>query len=124
MEKLYQIATLLYLERASKNFSGQSDTTRVLADTGFSILAEQLDCYAALPILIIGLEARTDQQRIIVLDLIEKSLAKFRSRSLEGVQRMVQTAWIQDDLETDKDLDYVTKVDTIVTSNNIIPTFA
>jgi hypothetical protein len=122
--ELYQLAALLYLERVSRNFSGASDMTSSLTESAFTILKQLDSCNVPLPLFILGLEARTDEQRIIVLGLIERTRKTSLSKSLENVHSMLQAAWTQDDLETDKDLDYVLKLDTLVTSHLIIPTFA
>ncbi|KAK9777750.1 putative Fungal-specific transcription factor domain-containing protein [Seiridium cardinale] len=122
--EMYQIMVLIYLERASRNFSGQSDKITSLVERGFKIM-EQLDTSnGPLPLFILGLEARTDQQRMFILDTIERSAALSRLRSLETVGRLLQAAWIQDDLDTQNDVDYVLKLDTLITSNPIMPTLA
>ncbi|KAH6647181.1 fungal-specific transcription factor domain-containing protein [Truncatella angustata] len=122
--ELYQIAALIYLERTSCNFSGQSIKIMRLVERGFEIFQQQDTSSASLAIFILGLEARSDEQRKFILDLIERNATRSNLRSLEAVSRMLQAAWNQDDLETENDVNYVLKLDTIINSNNIIPALA
>ncbi|KAH8705764.1 fungal-specific transcription factor domain-containing protein [Talaromyces proteolyticus] len=123
--ELYKLASLIYLERVSSNFSGQSNMISSHAERAFQLLETIKDGQVPFPLFVLGCEAKTEGRRILILDLIEKAGKISRSRSLAGLHRMVQAAWTQDDLvEHDNDLDYVLKLDAIITSNNIIPTFA
>lgn len=122
--EMYQVAALIYLERASRNFSGQSEKIQRLVERGFYVLGIVDKCIAALPLFIIGLEARTDEQRLLMLRLIERASSVSKLRSLETAGRLVKAAWIQDDLETENEVDYVMKLDTIITKHSIIPTLA
>jgi hypothetical protein len=122
--ELYKLAALIYLERVSNNFSGQSEKIDRYVARAFEILAGMTTCDLPFPLLVFGCEARTDDRRMAILDVIEETTAVSRSRSLGGVQRMVQAIWVQDDLQTENELDYVMKLDTVITSNIIMPPFA
>ena len=122
--ELYRLGALIYLERASKSFSGRSEKVDLLVEQAFGILTHLLTCNAALPLFIVGLEARTDKNRRVILDLLEDTLQTSQSKSLEVVRHMMQEAWIQDDLEIDVDLDYMIKLDTIISANHTVPAFA
>ncbi|KAI0127358.1 fungal-specific transcription factor domain-containing protein [Xylariales sp. AK1849] len=122
--ELYKLAALIYLERVSKNFSGRSDKIDSYVERAFEILGKSPIWNLPLPLFLFGCEARTDERRWVIMEIIEQTAKSPSSRSLEGVRRMVQAVWVQDDLETNNELDYVTKLDAVVTSNAIIPTFA
>lgn len=122
--ELYRLAALVYLERASMNFSGVSDDISSLAESGFAIMRQANQCNAPLPLFVLGLEARSDEQRVTVLDVIENTMQTSSLKSLEGVRSMLQAAWTQDDFRAEQDLDYVTKLDVIMTANAAVPTFS
>lgn len=122
--QLYQIASLIYLERASRNFSGRSTKIDALVERGYHILRHSDISNVVLPVFILGLEAKEDGARMLILELIDGKATGTHLRSLEAVNRLLQFAWVQDDLETEKDVDYVLKLDTIITSNSIIPALA
>jgi hypothetical protein len=122
--ELYKLTALVYLERVSQNFSGLSEQINAYVAKAFEILAEMKTCDLPIPLFIFGCEARTEESRMTILDLLEEPENVTHSRSLEGVRRMVQAIWVQDDLEIENELDYVMKLDTVITSNYIIPPFA
>jgi hypothetical protein len=122
--ELYKLAGLIYLERISKNFSGQSEKINSYTSRAFQFLDGMGTCYLAFPLLIFGCEARTDNHRMTILDLIERTTKEVRSSTLEGVRSLIQSVWIQDDLETENELNYVMKLNTVISSTSIIPIFA
>lgn len=78
----------------------------------------------AFPLLIVGCEARTDDQRMSILDIIERTMKTSSLRSLRGLWNIFQRIWVQDDLAVDHEIDYLTKLDAIITSHYVMPTFA
>ncbi|KAH8647183.1 fungal-specific transcription factor domain-containing protein [Xylariales sp. PMI_506] len=123
--ELFKLASLIYLERASSSLSGSSDKISTYVERAFRLLGSMHSCDLPFPLFILGCEASDEVQRKLILDLIEQALAVAHSRGMAGVQRMLEAAWTQDDLVgADNELDYMFKLDTLITSNNIIPTFA
>lgn len=118
--ELYRLATLIYLGRAA-NSLGQEIGSRWI-EKAFSIL-ERLDAYPRpFPLLIFGLEATTDEQRITLLDIISRTENIVATRSLSFIRLMIQSIWVQDDL-ADKELNYVDRLSIILSSNEALPTF-
>jgi hypothetical protein len=88
------------------------------------VLLDNLETFnPAFPLLIVGCEARTDEQRMKILEHIEKA-TKFSSlRSLHGLRNILQQIWVQDDLTVDYELDYLSKLDAVISSYQIMPSF-
>lgn len=122
--EMYRLASLIYLERASRNFSGTSDKIDHWLSLAFNLLQLPLRMKHSFPMFIIGCEARTDEKRIIILDSIDKSQAFRPTAAMAIVRDMLQSAWALKDLETDRELDYITKLDTVISGCEMMPTFA
>ncbi|KAF1816827.1 hypothetical protein P152DRAFT_504320 [Eremomyces bilateralis CBS 781.70] len=120
--KLYQLATLVYLERTSTKLSGQSEKVTQIVDSAFSIFRELETCQWPFPLLIFACEARGDGERMVILDLIAKTERKAHVRSLESLKTMVRFVWTQDDL-AEGPIDYADKMSTLMSISDSVPSF-
>ncbi|KAF2452770.1 fungal-specific transcription factor domain-containing protein, partial [Lineolata rhizophorae] len=107
--ELYRFASLIYLERLSKNFSGLSAKVDAWVDEAFRVVAELDTCERPFPLFIVACEAKTDERRDMVFELLDRTAAENRSRPLDRVKRMLEVLWVQDDLVIGEDLDYAKK---------------
>lgn len=121
--RLYQLSMLVYLNRACEVFHKHSTKTQAYVDEAFAIFRRLEACEWQFPVFIIGCEAHTDEQRIIILDLISRTEKKRSSRSFNYVQHLSQAIWAQDDL-TAGTSSYWDKLSAIITSCSIVPSFA
>ena len=119
--ELYRLAVLIYLERSSGNISNESSKISAWVDRGFKLLDELQACNWPLVLFIFGLEARSDAQRLKLLNLVSKSEKETRARNLETAKALVRMSWVQDDLGT-KYIDYVEKLDMLLSSSEVLPT--
>ena len=121
--ELFKLAALIYLKRASRNFSGISPQIDAMVERVY-VLLDSLEAFnPAFPLLIIGCEARTDEQRIQILEHIEKGMQTSSLRGLHGLRDILQHIWVQDDLAVDYELDYLNRLDAVITSYRIMPSF-
>jgi Fungal specific transcription factor domain len=121
--ELFKLAALIYLKRASRNFSGTSPRIEAMVERAY-ILLDGLETFSpAFPLLIIGCEARTDEQRMRILEHIEIAMMTSSLRSLHGLQMILQQIWVQDDLAVDYEPDYLTRLNAVITSYRIMPSF-
>ncbi|KAK9427515.1 fungal-specific transcription factor domain-containing protein [Lipomyces doorenjongii] len=121
--ELFKLAALIYLKRASRNFSGTSPQIDAMVERAY-VLLDDLEAFnPAFPLLIIGCEARTDVQRMRILEHIERAMKTSSLRSLHGLQNILQQIWVQDDLAVDYELDYLNRLDAVITSYRIMPSF-
>jgi hypothetical protein len=121
--ELYKLASLIYLERQSTNFSGQSEEIESWTGRAFPLLAQLSEFEQPFPLFILGCEARTDEQRGVVLELIARTDLVSRSRNLQYIAHIIRSNWVQDDL-ADGMLDYGEKLESIFNSMEIVPSFA
>ncbi|PQE15835.1 Zinc-finger transcription factor protein [Rutstroemia sp. NJR-2017a BBW] len=120
---LFKLAALIYLKRASRNFSGTSVHIDAMVERAYILLDELETSNSAFPLLIIGCEARADEQRMRILQHIEKAVKTSSLRSLHELQSILQQIWVQDDLAVDYELDYLNRLDAIISSYQIMPSF-
>ncbi|KAH8900612.1 hypothetical protein GQ53DRAFT_708499 [Thozetella sp. PMI_491] len=123
MMELYKLAALVYLKRASRNFSGTCQQIDRMVEKAHILLNDPESFNPAFPLLIIGCEARTDEQRMRILEHIEKATKTSSLRSLDGLRNILQQIWVQDDLAVDYELNYLNRLDAVIGSYQIMPSF-
>jgi hypothetical protein len=124
MMELFKLAGLIYLTRASRNFSGISPQIDTMIERAYVLLDDLETFNPTFPLLIVGCEARTDKQRMRILEHIERAMTTSSLRSLRELRNILQQIWVQDDLAVDYELDYLNKLDAVISSYQIIPSFA
>ncbi|OQE03170.1 hypothetical protein PENSOL_c001G05336 [Penicillium solitum] len=120
--ELFQLATLVYLNRAFGNTLESAAETQQRVERAFSIFSELSSCERQYPLFILGCEARTDAERCIVMDLISRTEKGDSSRSLFITKKLIQAIWVQDDL-SQGEIDYTGKLSAIMSCCTILPTF-
>ncbi|KAF1846635.1 uncharacterized protein K460DRAFT_395983 [Cucurbitaria berberidis CBS 394.84] len=118
--QLFQLAMLVYLNRATENLLDQSVRTQQQIEKGFALLSQLASCERQFPVFVLGCEARTDDQRTIILDLIARTESRDSSRSFNHVKLLVQAVWAQDDL-ANWGLKYWDKLSSIISCCTIVP---
>jgi hypothetical protein len=121
--ELYKLSALIYLERASRNFSSHSPKLTSYVEDAFAILSGLQSCKLAFPLFILGCEAQSDERRRMILNLIKDDEHTEVSR-MEGIRRLIQAAWAQDDLEPEEVVDYSMKLSAVMNGHLIVPCFA
>ncbi|PYI11204.1 hypothetical protein BO78DRAFT_358676 [Aspergillus sclerotiicarbonarius CBS 121057] len=119
--ELFQSAMLVYLHRSSGALLDPSDIEERIAKA-FATFSRVQSCERQLPLFILGCEARTDDERHTVLDLITRTEKMASSRSFFLVRRMIEAIWVQDDL-SNNGIDYAAKLSAIISCCNILPSF-
>ena len=120
---LYQLSLLLLLNRSSNGLIDKPIKTQQLIDKAFSIFARLSSCKQQFPIHVIGCEARTDEQRALILDIISRTENMSSSRSFNYTKRILQAVWAQDDLRDGNNLGYHDKLNWVISHCMIVPAF-
>jgi hypothetical protein len=121
--ELFKLAGLIYLKRASRNFSGTSPQIDAMVERAYILLDDLETFNPAFPLLIIGCEARADEQRMRILEHIERAMKTSSLKSLHGLRNILQQIWVQDDLAVEYELDYLNRLDAVISSYQIMPNF-
>lgn len=121
--RLYQIAALIYLTRVSESISGEPRNMQPLLDSVFAEISRMNSCDLQFPLLILGYEARTDEQRIIILDLIQKTEESPTGRMLGCFRNGLKALWVQEDLAADQEFvpNYMDRLSAIISKSRFIP---
>lgn len=124
--ELYQMATRIYLVRASQSPWEPAANLDPLIDAAFSGPAQYCNCEHFFPLLILACEAHKDEQRVAIINLIERTQRDARIRSVQGVKDTIQSIWVQQDLHKDDDVlvDYLGIMSAVISSSNSVPSFA
>jgi hypothetical protein len=120
--ELYRLAILIYINRVTRNRVDQSTRVQQQIDSAFTFLSRLNSCERQFPLFILGCEARTDEQRAMILDLISRTENTIYSRSLNYVKILIRKIWTQDDL-ADRELDYWDKLTSIISCCSVVPSF-
>lgn len=118
--ELYRLAALVYIHRASNDLLNHEPQTQRDIDRGFLLLSKMDACERQFPIFVLGCEARTDEQRGIIMDLISRTEKRVTSRSFNHVTVLLQAVWAQDDL-ADVQINYWNKLTSVISRCAIVP---
>ncbi|KAL7958004.1 fungal-specific transcription factor domain-containing protein [Trichoderma compactum] len=123
--ELYQLATLVYLFNGSASSCIPDHQLGGLIDRGFYLIRKLSTCERSFPLLILGSEARNDEERMLLLELIHKTGTKHNDSTLMRVRAGLEMVWSQRDLAADEDeyshLSYLHRLDTVIGSACTLP---
>ena len=121
---LYRLAGLIYLERVLKDAPTKGRLARWTADA-FHIV-KQLDiCERPFPIFFVACEARTDEERQVILAILERTQQRSIGNGSCLLQQMIESMWVQQDLASDsEEMDYVDALNATISSSELLPTLA
>jgi hypothetical protein len=86
------LAALVYLERISNNFSGQSTEIELWTIKAMSILSKLDTCLCPFALFIFGCEAHSDEHRSLILGVFARMEGQTQSRNITEVKSMILTA--------------------------------
>jgi hypothetical protein len=104
VKELFVLATLVYFERKSSQLVGSSSKTDNWIEDAFLILSKIKHCNKPFPLLIFGLEARTDSRRLLILEIVDRTTEKANAGGIVSLRKLLLKAWVQHDLKDDEDM--------------------
>ncbi|KAJ6438616.1 hypothetical protein O9K51_09210 [Purpureocillium lavendulum] len=120
--ELFRLTGLVYLGRAAESILRHPTQLDNWISQAFNILAGLEVFRYPLPLLILGCEARTDEQRMMVLGIIDRTLENAPTVSITYVKSMVRFLWVHDDL-IDDNRGYLSKLSAAISSSQALPIF-
>lgn len=120
--RLYQLASLIYVERTSNNLPTDSSKIDRWIDEGFQLLNKPGVDQWPFILFIFGCEARSDTQRKHILSLLSKSRCPARKIRLQRTEHLIRFSWLQDDLG-DHGSSYMDKIDAVISISGTVPVF-
>jgi hypothetical protein len=121
--RLYRLATLIYLGRASGQAGARVDAH---ARAGLRLLGSLTECARPFALIVIGFEADTDEDREIVLDLVRRTEEAVPDPRLACMRRgLLQAIWNQNDLHASERTPpgYLDKLTAVISFCKTLPSF-
>jgi hypothetical protein len=121
--ELFQIALSVYLRRGTEDLlDKQSKQLLKGIDRAFALMSQLPSCERQFPLLILGIEAQSDEQRITFIDLLSRSKTIPSPNPLDKVRGVVEAIWAQHDL-ADNQLDYMKLLRGAISPAATLPAF-
>ncbi|KAI0856237.1 fungal-specific transcription factor domain-containing protein [Xylaria cubensis] len=124
-DEAFRLAALVYLDRITDSLIIEPSRTQENITRAFAHLSKLPYYKRQLPIFILGCEARSDEQRAIILDLISRTEENTAVRSFNHVKVLLAAVWAQDDLvdEQTGGLNYGNKLTSTISRCSFPPSF-
>ncbi|KAL4770352.1 fungal-specific transcription factor domain-containing protein [Aspergillus nidulans var. acristatus] len=121
--ELFYLSVLVYFNRMTDCAIERRSASQTRIQRALTIFATLDSCPRQFPLLIIGCEARTDDDRCTVLELINRTEKTASSRSVDILNALIRAVWVQDDLAGDRELDYREKMTALISVCSFMPMF-
>lgn len=134
---LFLVSTWIYFQRTCRHLTGPSLEIDTLFDEVFAWSCDihRLDVrIAPFSLFLIGTEANTENRRMAVMEFIHRRpellpitpaalAARGDNSTPSQIDCLISAAWAQDDLHDDSEgyLDYVTKMQYVITARAVLP---
>ncbi|KAK0707352.1 fungal-specific transcription factor domain-containing protein [Lasiosphaeris hirsuta] len=119
--EVYRLAASIYLLRMARGLPRDDARVVPLVDRAMLVMRRMGLCGCAWPVFVIALEARGEEERRFVAEVLTSSLEKKPQGNVRGVKRMVFEAWVQQDLAGEGDL--LAVYNKVVSGNRVPPSF-
>jgi hypothetical protein len=121
VKELFVLATLVYMEKKSKQLIGASIKTDEWIEDAFLILSRIDHCNKPFPLFIFGFDARTDRRRLVILEVIDRTMKKANTGGLASLKELLVKFWIQDDLNAGGNIDFESNSCFFLSNCNFVP---
>lgn len=120
--ELFRLATLIYLLRMAKGEPESSKSVTTVVEQAYEVLSQLDYCERPWPLFVIALEARSEEHRMSMLRVLEKSLKRRPLGPMTLVNKMIPDAWTQQDLRNSS-IDPFTLYGMIISRHRVPPCF-
>ncbi|CAH0003788.1 unnamed protein product [Clonostachys byssicola] len=103
--RLFQLSALIYLDRVVRGLPASSLLSQQSAKEAFTIMQDLKMCERPFPLLMLALQAQGDDERRIILTVLENATRQRELGDLTMTESVVRTIWAQQDLQDDPDVD-------------------
>jgi len=122
--QLYRLAGLIYIERVFRACPNKGRLARWSAEA-FDIVRQLQVCERPFPLFFVACEAQSDEERGMIISLLERTHQKSSRPGLHAIEQMIQSMWVQHDLVSDTgERNYVDALNTTMSSSQLLPTLA
>lgn len=122
-DRLFQYALIIYVDRVVKGAFMSSSTSQSAAAKAF-VLLEKIRLYdRPFPLFILSIQAETDEQRLLILSTIHRTMEARPMNNLGPTEEMIKKLWAQQDLQGLEQADALFLLNAVISANSMPPTF-
>lgn len=121
--RLFQLAIVIYLDRVARGSSVSSPVSRAAAKEAFGIMKDLGVCERPLPLFLLSIQAESDADRLLMLNVIQRTIKERPLSNLTSTERMIRRLWAQQDLQGADHVDALSVLNAIVSANDAPPSF-
>jgi hypothetical protein len=118
--RLYQLSAQIYLEYASSERRSQSERVRRWLDEAFDRLGRLSTWPCPLPLFILGCEAESDERRLTIMEVVDRTEKDCRVRHLGCLRNLLRVSWTQDDLAPGN-INYIDRLNRMMSLSDMAP---
>jgi len=123
LAELYRLACMLYLERICRKNAKENEKVQRLISEAMDVMRVVCTCERPWPLFIIAMEARSEEERKLVMDVLGESLKRRPLGNLPLLRRMITAAWVQQDLYEGDEYDPMVIYSSTISGNRVPPSF-
>ncbi|KAM0257229.1 hypothetical protein ACHAQJ_004467 [Trichoderma viride] len=121
--EFYRLTALLYLLRVARSSPRDTPQVMTLVADAYKTLRVMVSCDRPWPLFVLALEASTEDERRLVLAIIETWLGHRPLRKWMMLRTMVQQAWGQSDFAMTNKLDALVLYRSVMNAHSVPPSF-
>lgn len=121
--ELYRIAALIYLHSSVIRKPVGCPKLKLLVEIALSVLIKLGICTSPWPLFIIACEVSGDEQRVIILNTLEKMQKERRIGNVEIMRNIIEAVWKRADLNASTDMKTRVNWKELVDTSRQIPSF-
>lgn len=121
--RMYQLAVLIYLDRVVRGSLADSRLSRTSAEEALGLLSNLGLCERPFIMIMLALQAESDSDRLLVLSALKNAITERPLSNLASTEQIIRRIWAQQDLYGSGQADALKMLNTIISSNDIPPSF-
>lgn len=122
-DRLFQFALIIYVDRVVKGAFMSSSTSQSAAAKAF-VLLDKIRLYdRPFPLFILSIQAETDEQRLLILTTIHRTMEARPMNNLGSTEEMIKKLWAQQDLQGPEQADALFLLNAVISASSMPPTF-
>jgi hypothetical protein len=123
VSRMYQLAVLIYLDRVVRGSFAESRLSRASAEEAFGLLRDLGSCERPFIMVMLALQAENDSDRLLILSTLKNAIHERPLSNLTSTERIIRRIWAQHDLHGSAQADALKILNTVISTNEIPPSF-
>jgi hypothetical protein len=121
--ELHRLCGLIYLYRVGRRVSSTHPNLQTLVSDAFKILHTVRTCDRTFPLFLLGCEAESDLQRVLILKISRWTEEQYFSTVMIRMREYIERFWALFDLDTDGTGSHTDRMAAAMSAQSSIPSF-